>query len=87
MKAFILANISDVFSTIFGMNLGAMEANPFISLAMEMTSIPEALIVKTAIACGVGLLIHRWKPRLLAVPTLIFTLAAISNSVVVLTYI
>ena len=86
MKAFILANISDVLSTIFGLKLGGLEANPIIAFTMEATSVPEALLVKLAIAAGVGLLINRWKPGLLALPTLVFTVIAISNSVVVLTH-
>ncbi len=84
MKAFVLANLSDVFSTITGLNAGAIEANPIMHLFMENTSVPEALLVKLALALGIGLFIHRWKPRLLTVPTLVFTLAAISNSVVAL---
>jgi hypothetical protein len=77
MKAFILANISDVFSTITGLKLGAMEA----------TSVPEALMVKLALAAGVGLMINRWKPRLLTVPTLAFAMIAISNSLVALSHV
>ncbi|MFQ6026257.1 MAG: DUF5658 family protein [Dehalococcoidia bacterium] len=85
MKAFLLANLSDVFSTFSGLKLGAMEANPMIHFFMENTSVPEALLVKLALAIGVGLLIKKWKPNLLIIPTLVFTLAAISNSFVVLT--
>jgi len=85
MRAFIIANLSDVFSTISGLNLGAREANPVIHFFMEATSVPEALLVKLALAVGVGLLIRNWRPGLLNIPTLIFTLAAISNSLVVLT--
>ena len=84
MKAFVLANLSDVFSTISGLKVGAIEANPVINFFIESTSVPEALLVKLALAVGVGLLIRRWKPGLLNVPTLVFTLAAISNSLVVL---
>jgi hypothetical protein len=87
MKAFILANISDVFSTITGLKLGAMEANPFLSMAMEATSVPEALMVKLALAAGVGLMINRWKPRLLTVPTVAFAMIAISNSLVALSHV
>ena len=86
MKAFLLANLSDVLSTVFGLNVGAMEANPIIHFFMEATSVPEALLVKLAIAAGIALLINRWKPRLLAIPTLAFTVIAISNSLVVLSY-
>ena len=86
MKAFILANISDVISTIFGLNLGAIEANPIIHFVMEATSVPEALLVKLAVAAGVGLLISRWKPRVLSALTLVFSLIAISNSLVGLGY-
>ena len=86
MRAFILANLSDVFSTFSGLKLGAMEANPFLSMVMEATSVPEALLVKLALAAGVGFLINRWKPRLLNVPTLAFAMIAISNSLVALTY-
>ena len=86
MKAFLLANISDVLSTVFGLNMGGMEANPIIQFFIEATSIPEALLVKLAIAAGVALMINRWKPRLLAIPTLAFTLIAISNSLVAISY-
>jgi hypothetical protein len=86
MKAFIAANLSDVFSTFSGLKLGAIEANPFLSAVMEATSVPEALLVKLSLAAGVGLLINRWKPRLLTVPTLAFAIIAISNSLVALTY-
>jgi hypothetical protein len=85
MKAFVLANLSDVFSTITGLNAGAIEANPIIHLFMENTSVSEALLVQTGPGFGDWpVFIHRWKPRLLTVPTLVFTLAAISNSVVAL---
>jgi hypothetical protein len=87
MKAFILANISDALSTIAGILVGGTEANPLINLAIEATSVPEALLVKLAIAFGVGLAIHRWRPRLLTVPTLAFAGIAISNSVAVLSHI
>ena len=85
MRAFIMANVSDVFSTISGLSSGAMEANPFIRAAIEATSVPEALLVKLAAAAGVALLLSRWKPKLLTIPTLVVTMAAVSNSVVVLT--
>ena len=84
MRAFIIANLADVFSTFSGVKLGAIEANPVIHFFMETTSVPEALLIKLALAVGVGLFIRRWKPGLLNLPTLIFTLAAISNSMVVL---
>jgi hypothetical protein len=87
MKAFVLANISDVFSTLTGLKLGAIEANPFLSTVMEATSIPEALLVKLAVAVGVGLFINRWKPRLLTVPTVAFAMIAISNSLVALAHV
>jgi len=80
MKAFILANISDIISTVMGLGAGGNEINPLISLVMEATSVPEALLVKLAVAAGVGVIINRWKPRLLNVPTLAFALIAISNS-------
>ena len=86
MKAFLLANITDVFSTVFGLNVGGIEANPIIQFVIEATSIPEALLVKLAIAAGIGLMINRWKPRLLAIPTVVFTLIAISNSLVAISY-
>ena len=86
MTAFLLANMSDVLSTVFGLNMGGMEANPIIQFFIEATSIPEALLVKLAIAAGVALMINRWKPRLLAIPTLAFTLIAISNSLVAISY-
>ena len=50
MKNFVLANISDVLSTLFGMQLGAIEVNPFLSSLMAATSVPEALLVKLALA-------------------------------------
>ena len=37
-------------------------------------------------ASGIERLINRWKPRLLAIPTLALTLIAISNSLVVISY-
>ena len=86
MKAFLLANISDVLSTVFGLNVGGIEANPIVQFVMEATSVPEALLVKLAFAAGVALMINRWKPRLLAIPTLAFTMIAISNSLVIISY-
>ena len=86
MKAFILANVSDVMSTLFGLGSGGVEINPFIQGMMELTSVPEALLVKLAIAAGVGMLINRWNPRLLNIPTLAFSMIAISNSLVLLGY-
>ncbi len=85
MKNFLLANISDVFSTLFGIQLGATEVNPFLSSLMEATSVPEALLVKLALACGVGYMVWRWRPRLLKIPTIAFALIAMSNVVVILT--
>lgn len=86
MKAFLLANLSDVLSTVFGLQMGGIEANPIIHFVMEATSVPEALLVKLAVATGIALFINRWKPRLLIIPTLVFTAIAISNSLVVLNY-
>lgn len=86
MKAFLLANISDVLSTVFGLNVGGIEANPMIQFVIDATSVPEALLVKLAVAAGVALMINRWKPRLLAIPTVAFTLIAISNSLIVISY-
>lgn len=86
MKAFILANLIDVFSTISGLSIGAMEANPFINSVMQYAGVPEALMVKLALALGVGLLLNRWKPRVLTPLTGIFALVAINNSFVVLAY-
>ncbi len=85
MKNFVLANISDVFSTLFGIQLGAIEVNPFLSSLMEATSVPEALLVKLALSCGVGYMVWRWRPRLLKIPTIAFALIAMSNVVVNLT--
>ncbi len=85
MKNFVLANISDVFSTLFGIQLGAIEVNPFLSSLMEATSVPEALLVKLALACGVGYMVWRWWPKLLKIPTIAFALIAMSNVVVILT--
>ncbi len=85
MKNFVLANISDVSSTLLGIRLGAVEVNPFLSSLMEATSVPEALLVKLALACGVGYLVWRWRPRLLKFPTIAFALIAMSNMVVILT--
>ncbi len=86
MKGFVLANVSDVGSTLVGIKLGAVEVNPFIGMIMEATSVPEALIIKLALACGAGYLISRWRPKLLTAPTVIFAAIAISNTIVVLTY-
>ena len=86
MKAFILANISDVLSTLVGLAAGGIEANPIIGGIMEATSVPEALLVKLAIAGSIGLIMNRWKPQLLNIPTLAFTMIAISNSMVALGY-
>lgn len=85
MKNFVLANISDVLSTLFGMQLGAIEVNPFLSSLMAATSVPEALLVKLGLACGVGYLVWRWRPSVLKIPTLAFALIAMSNVVVILT--
>lgn len=87
MRAFILANLADIFSTIFGLHVGGIEANPIIHFVMESTSVPEALLVKLAVSVGVALFINRWKPRLLAIPTVAFAVIAISNSLVVLGYV
>ena len=84
MRAFILANISDVVSTLFGLRVGGVEINPFIHFVMETSGVPEALLMKLAIAAGIGLLISNRKPRLLALPTLAFAIIAISNSLVTL---
>ena len=86
MKAFILANLIDVFSTISGLSIGAMEANPFIRMMMHSAGVPEALLVKLAIALGVDLLLNRWRPRVLTILTGIFALIAINNSFVVLAF-
>ncbi len=48
-------------------------------------SVPEALLVKLALACGVGYMVWRWRPRLLKIPTIAFALIAMSNVVVILT--
>ena len=64
METFILANISDVLSTIFGLNLGGVEINPVINFLIEATSVPEALLV------------NRWNPRLLTLPTLALSVIA-----------
>ncbi len=85
MKSFVLANISDVLSTLFGIQLGANEINPFLSSLMELTSVPEALLVKLALACGVGYLVWRWRPRLLKSPTIALALIAMSNVIVIFT--
>ena len=85
MKSFVLANISDVLSTLFGIHLGASEVNPFLSSLMAATSVPEALLVKLALACGMGYLVWRWRPRLLKIPTIALALIAMSNVVVIFT--
>jgi hypothetical protein len=54
MRTFILANIFDVLSTLVGIAVGGIEINPIISLVMEATSVPQALLVKLAIAMGIG---------------------------------
>jgi hypothetical protein len=74
METFILANISDVLSTIFGLNLGGVEINQVINFLIEATSVPEALLV------------NRWNPRLLTWPTLALSVIAISNSLLGLRY-
>ena len=74
MEAFILANISDVLSIIFGLNLGGVEINPVSNCLIEATSVPEALLV------------NRWNPRLVTLPTLAFSVIAISNSLLGLRY-
>jgi hypothetical protein len=84
MKAFILANISDGLSTLVGLAAGGVEINPLISLIMKETSVPEAMLVKLTIASGIGLLINRWKPHLLNIPTMALAIIAISNSMVAL---
>jgi hypothetical protein len=86
MKAFILANLSDAVSTATGLAAGAREANPVINMVMESAGVPEALLLKLAVAVGVGLVINRWKPRLLNIPTLAFALIAIGNSMSALSY-
>ena len=58
---------------------------PFLASLMEATSVPEALLVKLALACGVGYMVWRWRPRLLKIPTIAFALIAMSNMVVILT--
>ena len=85
MKGFVLANISDVLSTLFGIQLGATEVNPFLASLIEATSVPEALLVKLALACGVGYMVWRWRPKLLKIPTIAFALIALSNMVVIVT--
>ena len=85
MKGFGLANISDVLSTLFGIQLGATEVNPFLASLIEATSVPEALLVKLALACGVGYMVWRWRPKLLKIPTIAFALIALSNMVVIVT--
>ena len=84
MKNFVLANMSDVLSSLFGIHLGAVGVNPFLTTLMEATSVPEALLVKLALACGLGYLFWRWRPRLLRIPTIAFALIAMSNMVVIL---
>lgn len=85
MKGFVLANISDVLSTLFGIQLGATEVNPFLASLMEATSVSEALLVKLVLACGVGYMVWRWRPKLLKIPTIAFALIALSNMVVIVT--
>ena len=87
MKGFVLANISDVLSTLFGIQLGATEVNPFLASLMEATSVSEALLVKLVLACGVGYMVWRWRPKLLKIPTIAFALIALSNMVVIVTQI
>ena len=85
MKGFVLANISDVLSTLLGIQLGATEVNPFLASLMEATSVSEALLVKLVLACGVGYMVWRWRPKLLKIPTIAFALIALSNMVVIVT--
>ena len=68
MKGWVLANVSDVGSTLLGIKLGAVEVNPFIGMIMEATSVPEALIIKLALACGAGYLISRGGPSCSPLP-------------------
>lgn len=86
VKAFLLANISDALSTILALDLGGMEANPIINSVMQATGVPEALLVKLAVAAGIGLLVSRWKPGVLRAVTLAISVIAISNSLVSLGY-
>jgi len=85
MKGFVLANISDVLSTLFGIQLGATEVNPFLASLMAATSVSEALLVKLVLAFGVGYMVWRWRPKLLKIPTIAFALIALSNMVVIVT--
>jgi hypothetical protein len=66
--------------------LGGVEINPVINILIEATSVPEALPAKLAAAASVGLLVNRWDPRLLTLPTLAFSGIAISNFLLGLRY-
>lgn len=80
--AFIIANIGDVLTTSIGLSAGATELNPLISTLMAATGVPIALTLKVLVAAGVGVLIAKWRPRLLAVPTLALALFSVSNAYV-----
>ena len=80
--SFFGANTADALSTFAALNVGAVEANPIISTAMEASSIPTVLIGKLLVGAAVAVLVGRWKPRLLKVPTIVFALIAVTNSVI-----
>jgi hypothetical protein len=82
LVAFILANIWDSLSTFAGLSLGAVEANPILSGLMEATSVPTALTIKVFLALFLSVLVIRWKPRALVLPTLILALIALSNTLI-----
>ena len=52
----------------------------------KVKATPAGKASLTSKASGVALMINRWKPRLLAIPTLAFTMIAISNSLVIISY-
>lgn len=85
LVAFVLANVGDSVSTFAGLNRGAIEANFFISGLMGATSMPVALTIKVILAIGISILVMRWKPRALVVPTIFMTLTAVSNTLITLT--
>ena len=83
---FMVANIADALSTYSALNEGAGEANLLIGGVMEATSIPAVLIGKLMVAAAVGFLVQRWRPWLLTIPTVVFAILAISNSLIAFAY-
>ena len=84
LVAFVLANICDSLSTFAGLSRGGIEANFLLSGLIDASSIPTALIIKVILALGFSILVVRWKPRVLVLPTLVLTLVTLSNTLITL---